>query len=237
MTLAASSSPFTQVAPRLWTAQTQVGVFPCYCLAVEGPQSWTVYGAGVNLAQSFLDQFQAAGKVAELILPNSFHYLGIAEWRALFPEASLVSAPGARARLASKNVEDIASSSDTAHALPRGFDLIELPESKIGELWLSFPLNSRAQGLAVADAFFCMANATDLRTRVMNRLAGITHNPSVSRLFKYSTLADKNAYARWATQEIQRLSPELFIPQHGEMLEGSQVTEQLLAALKRRLGN
>lgn len=236
MTKAGTTQAFTALTEDLWIAQTQVGVFPCYCLAVQGPNAWTIYGAGVNLAQRFLDQFQSSGKVAELILPNSFHYLGVAEWRALFPEASLVSGVRARDRLASKGVADIRESSNESRALPETYELIELPESKIGELWLSFEHTPGQRGLAVGDAFFCMAKRPGLQAKLMNHLAGITHNPSVSRLFKYSTLLDKKRYRDWARMQIERIEPTLFVPQHGEVLRGSEVAAQLVTALERRMG-
>lgn len=228
------SSPFSELAPHIWVAQTSVGWFSCHCIALKGEEAWHIYGAGVNLARDFLEQFGPQTRVSQLIIPNSFHYLGIEEWRAIFPDATHRCSKAAMKRLAAKGVPT-PSLIDASLSLPHNSRVLELPHSKIGELWLSFHEQSANRGLCVGDAFFCLDKPKDLRSRLLQKASGICESPAVSRLFKWAMLNDRKKFHNWATITLTELDPQILVPQHGSILQGQELSKGLIRALDQRL--
>lgn len=225
---------FEEVIPKLWLAKTQVGWFPCYCLAIQGPVSWLVYGVGVDLCEAFVKQFGADAKVSHFIIPNSFHHLGIPEWSQAFPDAVHVSARAAIERLIRQGRDKVKLWNEVELPLPEGISIIETPHCKMGELWMRLYPDTPERTLCVADAFFCLDSPKDLQGRIIQTMSGITKRPAVSRLFKWAALNDRKAYYAWATQIINELDPQVLIPQHGQVLRGNQVTARLQEALDLR---
>lgn len=225
---------FQELCPDLWLAKTQVGWFPCYCLAIKGASNWVIYGAGVNLCSAFVEQFGADAPVSHLVIPNSFHHLGIPEWKKIFPSAKLVSASPALARLKRQGVEESSPWQQCELPLPDEVSLLEPPHCKLGELWISLYPDRPERTLCVADAFFCLDKPQGLQSRLIQTASGISSSPAVSRLFKWSALSQRKAYYSWAVQTIRELDPQMLIPQHGQILRGNDVPARLLQALDER---
>lgn len=228
-----SASPFRELVPGIWVAPTSVGWFTCHCIALQGEHDWQIYGAGVNLSRAFLEQFGPETRVSRLLIPNSFHYLGIQEWLEVFPDAVAIASKSAMQRVTNKGVPS-PTPLEGPLALPHNGRLLELPHSKIGELWLSFHEQSPNRGLCVGDAFFCLDKAKDLQSWLIQNTAGISDCPAVSRLFKWYTLSDRKEFYAWAKKTLSELDPQLVVPQHGTILRGEEVPKLLHEALDRR---
>lgn len=225
---------FQEIVPKLWLAKTQVGWFPCFCLAIQGQDQWVIYGAGVNLCSAFVAQFGADAKVSHFIIPNSFHHLGIPEWKRAFPSAVHVSARAAVKRLEAQGLERPKLWQEEKIPLPEGCTVIETRHCKIGELWMSLHADTPHRTLCVADAFFCLDKPKGLQSQLIQTASGIRNSPAASRLFKWAALEKRKAYYAWATQTINELDPQILIPQHGRVLRGPDLTARLQEALDNR---
>ena len=92
-----------EIAPGLWSVDRALGSrlgpqFPTRSLLVELPGGGLLVWSPVPLDDALREFVRARGGARFLVSPNSFHYLGLAEWKRAFPDAALWLAPGLRAR-------------------------------------------------------------------------------------------------------------------------------------------
>jgi len=190
-----------------------------------------VVSPGAPLGEAPWDELARWGTPRFLLAPNQFHNLGIAAWKARFPDATVVAHPRAIARLRKKvpgvPIEDLAR---LEAALPTGMRLLAPPMAKQGETWVSVRTNEGAAWF-VTDGFVneehLPRGPMGLLLRLLGFRAELMTNPFFKRLF----LEDKAAFKAWARAEIDRDRPVLFVPAHGAPLRGATVAERLRAAI------
>jgi hypothetical protein len=170
------------------------------------------------------------GKPRFLLAPNSFHNGGLEAWKTRYPDATVVAHSRAQARLRKQVpgvvIEDL---SLLEAALPAGMRLLSPPMAKQGETWVSA---KTSEGVAwfVTDA---IVNESQLPPGMMGfamSVVGFRTKLMTNPLFKRLFVKDKTAYKAWVSAELDRDRPVLFVPSHGDVLRGADVTDRLRAA-------
>jgi hypothetical protein len=96
--------PPREVGPGLWSVERMLGIgmgprLGTRTLLVDLPEGGVLAWSPVPLGAALHDFVRERGGVRFLVAPNSFHYLGLAEWKRAFPDAAVWLAPGLRARV------------------------------------------------------------------------------------------------------------------------------------------
>ncbi|MEQ1564302.1 MAG: hypothetical protein ABMA64_01605 [Myxococcota bacterium] len=170
-------------------------------------------------------ELEAHGPVRFLLAPNHFHNLGLASWKARFPDARVVAHPLALPRLR-KRVPELGFEDLTAleAALPEGVRLFSPPATQ-GETWVSAKTADGSTWF-VTDGIL---NETELPRGVMGWgmwamgfRTGLLTNPMFKRLF-----VRKAEYQEWVRQQLALDPPTRFVPCHGAVLTGPDVAAAL----------
>jgi hypothetical protein len=156
----------------------------------------------------------ALGRVAFLIAPNSFHYVGLASWATAFPEARVFLAPALRARrpelpAGEELVEGTATpfTDALAHAVLR-------PQRGVSEVAF---LHRPSRTLILTDAAFHIRDAPP-RDRLAWRLMGVWRHFGPSLTARTLLLRDRAGMADWI-ERLCRLDFARIELAHGEALD------------------
>jgi glyoxylase-like metal-dependent hydrolase (beta-lactamase superfamily II) len=195
-----------------------------------GGGSLLVVSPGAPLSEPLLAELAKRGTPRFLLAPNHFHTLGIAPWKARFPDARVVAHPRAHARLRKKlpeiAIEDLAP---LEAALPEGMRVFGPPMAKQGETWVSVKTKEGASWF-VTDAILNEVRLPRGPMGLFMRLLGFRAELMTNPFFKRMFLEDKAAYKAWVRAELDRDPPALFVPSHGAPLRGLDVPDRLRAA-------
>jgi hypothetical protein len=188
-----------------------------------------VVSPGVPLSEARWEQLSRWGRPRFLLAPNHFHNVGIAAWKARFPDAAVVAHPRAHARLRKKvagvAIEDLAL---LEAALPEGVRVFGPPMAKQGETWVSVKTKEGAAWF-VTDGIVNEERLPSGPTGLLFRLLGFRTELMTNPFFKRLFVADKAAYQAWVGAELERDRPVLFVPSHGAPLRGADVCSRLRA--------
>ena len=192
-----------------------------------GGDALLVVSPGVPCSEARWEQVARWGKPRFLLAPNHFHNWGIRAWKDRFPDATVVAHPRAQRRLRRKlpgiPLEDL---SVLEAALPRGVRLLSPPMARQGETWVSAPT---PEGTAwfVTDGILNLTHLPPGLLRVVFWLLGYRTGLMTNPLFKRAFLTDQAAYKAWVEAELDRDRPVLFVPSHGTVLRGNEVSDRL----------
>jgi len=155
------------------------------------------------------------GRVAHLVAPNSFHYLGVPGWSGAFPEAALWLAPGLRVRR-----PELPPGHELADGLATPFaDVLAHAPFADGRVSEVAFLHRPSRTLILTDAAFHVL-AAPLRDRPGWRVLGVWKRFGPSRTARTFLLRDRARVAAW----IERLCAFDFARiavAHGELVEGA----------------
>jgi hypothetical protein len=108
------------------------------------------------------------------------------------------------------------------------------PACSFGEVWLSIDADGRVYW-AVCDAFFNLAALSrNVLLRSMMKLGRLGPGLEVSRAFRYVGIKDKEQYRQWAIQRFSNGRTNVLIPCHGEIYDRADLTERVVALLRKR---
>ncbi len=186
-----------------------------------------------NASPEVFDVLSAHGPVVALVASNAFHHLGLKEWHARFPNATVAAPAQAVERVKKKTgIHNIISLAD-AEVLQRNesIEFVDMPHWKTGEVLV------RAK---TPKGFYWYV------TDVVMNMAKLPKNPIFRFLFKMANTApglkfnnvaalfmmkEKAAVKSWLADEIRKAPPTLLIPCHGATVEMSPSGSPLLEVL------
>ena len=166
------------------------------------------------------------GPVKALVASNAFHYMGMREWKARFPDAALYAPAQSIARVQRKSglapilpLAEVTACADV--------EFVDMPHYKTGEVLVKMN-TARGRAWYVTD---CVLNLETipgpLIARAVFRLSrsapGLRFN-NVAPLFM---VKDKPALKRWLAAEAARDPPRYLLPAHGPVAECAQGGETL----------
>lgn len=213
----------TEYAVRGWSGRTTV-------LGGAGTDL-VVYNPGATVPVGLVADLRRRGRVTLLVAANHFHHLGIAAWRAAFPEALVVASPLAIPRLRAHGVE---ASGHGGIALPAEAQVFEPVGLRTGEVWLSLA-TSRGRCWIVGDAFFNVARTPRNPAGALLWLTGTTPGLRIGATFRRVAVGDAAAYRNWLGEALATERPEILVPAHGEVLCEAQLPRRLAALAAARL--
>ena len=193
-----------------------------------------MYSPGASLAPSFAAEVAGGGDVTWLLAPNSVHHMGVPTWKEHFGNAKAVSSKRARGRLHKQGRKDVQPIESLIAELPQGLRLIEVPHTKIGEVWLVDDSND-GKTLITCDAFFNFKPARKLGAKLTQRMLVSGPGPAISQIYKYGGLSDRKAYKAWITSTLADINPTTWVPQHGAIMRGPGIAQTLIDVAERRL--
>lgn len=175
---------------------------------------------------------------AELFLlePNSFHNLGLADWKSVFPKSVAVAADAAIDRLEKKTGIRSQSLDVIKNGLPSHISLLELPHNKIGEVWLDIQMPSE-RIWTICDAIFNFASLPNGFMGLLMKLNRMGPGLEMSRMYEYLGTSNKRAYGKWLLNELNGKKPTQIIPLHGEIYHKSDLIKKLEVLAETRLLN
>lgn len=202
-------------------------------LAVGGEQGLVVVSPPYGVASAVLDDLSAYGPVRALVASNAFHYMGIPQWKARFPDAGLFAPSQSIARVERQSkLHGIRPLSEASSITGGRLELVDMPHYKTGEVLVRV---QSARGLAwyVTDIVLNLSQLPShplfrLMFRLTNSGPGLKFN-NVAPMFM---VKDKAALRRWLAGEFRRSPPRWLIPAHGDIvdLEANRESAQRLFA-------
>lgn len=226
-------TPIAKDCP-IWTADYRIPSLPCRSSAVALPGGgYAIFSPGAAVVESFARDL--GGPVHFLIVPNSYHASGVPAWMQRFGQARVATSAGAAGRVASKGVALTATLDDVRARLPAGVALLELPGTRIGEVWLTA---STAEGTAwfVGDTFFNLERTSRRPlVRLMSRVLRSGPGLAISGLMKWIGVSDRRALRAWLLDRLGHDQPRLLVPAHGGIVRSATLATMIESLVTRRL--
>lgn len=195
-----------------------------------------IYSPIVGMGDAAHQGLAALGKPTVLLAPNHFHYCGVREHLDRYPGCRLVATITAMPRLRAKTGLDFEPISGLGLARRTGgrVDVLEPPGLKSGESWLRV---RGPDGVAwlISDAFFSLQATPTGLMGLICRLTGTTPGLRIGRTFTTLAVADRAAYRDWLLGAIEADRPTMLVPNHGEVVRGTDLPERLAALARARL--
>jgi len=186
-------------------------------LAVRGRRGLVVLSPPCRVEPGVFDDLVPYGKVDALVATNAFHYMGLREWKARFPEARVFAPAQSVARVEKHSkLTGIRPLSEADAVAGDGLELIDMPHYKTGEVLVRIT-TTRGVVWYVTDVIMNLrALPANPLFHAMFRLSksgpGLRFN-NIAPLFM---AADKLALRRWLTDELRKAPPAWLIVTHGE---------------------
>lgn len=219
------------LAPGLLTVVGQIplplGNFPRRMTVVALPGTRTALFSPIPLDEGSMARMEALGDPAFLIVPNVGHRLDLRPMTARYPDARVVSAAGAMARVSQAAPVDTTSPD-------LGPDVELVPVAGMGETELALIVRHvGGTSLVTNDVIGNVSTPQGLGARIMARMTGFGPRPAVPRYVRRFYVRDEGALAAqlraWAALPgLARL-----MPSHGEVINRPA---PVLESLARDLG-
>ncbi len=221
--------PWLPVAPDLpiATCEYMVGPGRSKALAVPCAGGLAIVSPPYDAAESTYAAIEARGRVRALVAPNGLHYMGMAAWKARFPDAAIFAPADAVVRVAKKTrLSDVKPLSELGALAEPGVELIELPRVRGGETLVRVKNGAHV-------AWYLTHLITNMPTLppefpFKHLFAWTKSGPGLrpNGVFSMFLVKDKRALHGMLRAELDRLPPTIFVPCHGhDVVEG--VAEKL----------
>lgn len=222
--------PLEQVADGIWTVEGSIrmplGRFPRRMTVVRLRYGSLAVWSAIPLDEEQMARLDALGPVEFLIVPNAGHRLDVRAWRARYPEARVLTTPGAREAVSEAVPVD---ATDNALGDP-SVKLCIVPGMKAEEFAMTV---SRADGttLVLNDVLASICRPKGLGAQVMARLFGFgVKRPRVSRLVRRRYVSDPQAIATQLRDWAQLPDLKRVIVSHVDVLDREPRGRLLCAA-------
>jgi len=212
--------PLRELAPGLLTVVGQIpmplGKFPRRMTVVALPRKRTAIWSPIPLDEEGMARIEALGSPAFLIVPNHKHRLDSRPFKARYPKAKIVTAPGAR-----KAVEESVPLDATDADLGKNAKLITVAGTRQMELAMLVRHEGGAS-LITNDIIGHVRAPQGIGAWIMARLAGFGPRAQVPRVIRRMLVEDSAALAKqlrdWARiDNLVRL-----VPSHGDIVDRPQ---------------
>ena len=218
----AAPSSWVPLATDPWMATFEYSSGPgsATALAVDVGGGVLVASPPCRVAADAFDALLSRGPVRALVATNAYHTLGLAPWKARFPDAAVFAPPQSMQRVTRiSGIAGIRPLAESAAITGERVSLIELPYFRTGEALIKV---RTAEGL--------LWYVTDI---VLN-LPRLPSNPLFAALFKLSDSApglrinrvaplfmvrNRPALWQWLAAEARRDRPRWLVPAHGDTVD------------------
>lgn len=221
---------FDAQAPLL-TYSYSFGPAMANALAAGGADGLVVVSPPRRVSPAAFEELAAYGPVRALVASNAFHYLGLKEWKARFPDAALFAPAQSIARVERKSgLRGIRPLAEAASLAGPALDLIDMPHYKTGEV-LVRARTARGVVWYVTDI---LMNMPELPAHpIAKAIFGLSRSAPGLRMNNVAPLfmvKDKTALKRWLASEFRKAPPQWLIAAHGDIarIDSPEQTAQRL---------
>jgi len=199
-------------------------------------QEWVVVSPGKSMLAAWPDVCPHADCQLSIIMPNSYHYMGVEAWLERYPNAKLYASKKAIKRLNRKGVKDVIALEHKAPSLPDNFEVLVPPGHRGGDVWLS-RRDAQQGGLWITcDSFQNYERYSNQPVaRTLQKMLDTAPGLKVSQFVKWLLLDDKRDFKRWVLKQLQQDKPTTLIPSHGEVEHDARLTQRLTELVEKRL--
>ncbi len=222
--------------PELYVGQYVVPNFASNSVVLRvAPQVFTIVSPGKSLLDDWPKEWPRQHIQINLVMPNSYHYMGVAAWREAFPKAALYASEKAIPRLAKKGITHIRAAERCPVPLSAGYQVVVPPGHRGGDLWITKSTGEQRVWIT-CDSFQSYERYSNQPiARMMQKLMDTAPGLKMSQVVKWLLLDDRTAFKTWALRQVQADRPNVLIPSHGEVLSGDSLSKDLQALLDGRL--
>lgn len=191
-------------------------------LAVGGENGLVVVSPPRRVTTGVFEDLARFGRVRALVAPNAFHYMGLPEWKAHFPDAQLFAPAQSIARVAKKTgLEGVRPLAAAAGIAGARLELVDMPYYRTGEALVRIATD-RGTVWYVTDVVLNMPElpahpVARFVFRATGSAPGLRYN-NVAPLFM---VRDRAALRRWLAGEAAKDPPRWLIPAHGDIVDWS----------------
>jgi hypothetical protein len=217
--------PLVALGPRLWQVTGEMANPPI-------PRNMTVWRmddgglwihSAVALDDAGMAALEALGRPAVMVVPNTFHRLDAAVWKARYPDLRVVCPEAAR-----KKVEEVVKVDGNDTDIP-GITTHEVAGLKPVEHF--YTLDSGAgPALVVTDALFNLDHRPGFSGFVL-KVIGSTGSFRMTNIARFALLKDARAYQGWLQRAAQD-PPAVVTVAHGDPVT-ADVADRLREAAAR----
>lgn len=232
MTEKAKRGVWTEVRAGVRSFDYSFGPGRANAFAFETPEGWAIVSPPCGVDESVYTGL--GGEVTALIATNGFHHMGLPEWQARFPKATVHAAPKAAKRIHKKQkglsirgLEELAerfgdrAQVATTPGKARIPDTHAFVSTEDGVVWYGADTINNTPKLPKGVFGFLF--------KVTGSGPGLTVNHLVLKIFGI----DKKALRPWLLERLEGGPIQGFVPGHGDLLIGAEeANERLLAAVR-----
>lgn len=189
-------------------------------LVVGGKDGLFIVSPPCHPSPGMFEDLSHYGKVRALVASNAFHYLGLREWKARFPDAAIFAPAQSVARVKKHSkLDDIRPLAEAAPMAGAGLELVDMPHYKTGEVLVRI---ATGRGLVWYVTDVIMNLPVLPRNPVVKLMFGLSRSGPGLRFNNIAPLfmvKDKAALRRWLADEFRKEPPKWLIAAHGDIVD------------------
>jgi len=202
-------------------------------LAVGVEGGLVVVSPPCRARSGIFEDLSAYGTVRALVASNAFHHLGLAEWKARYPDAFIFAPAQSIARVERQTkLRGIRPLAEAASIMGSRLELTDMPHYRTGEVLVRMA-TERGRAWYVTDIIMNLrALPRNPVVSLMFRLSGSGPGLRINNIAPLFMVRDKAALKRWLAAEFERTPPDWLIPTHGATVDCGANREQLRALFR-----
>jgi hypothetical protein len=229
--------------PELLVGQYIVPNFVSNSVAIKLSESeFLLISPGEPLLQSFIDAYGSQVKL-HIIYPNAYHHMGVSAWLEAFDNVTLYASDKAANLLNEKEVTELVINplEYSSPPLPSDYSVLFPPGHKAGDVWLrkqnsSVSEANKSSTWITCDSFLNYDRLSNQPiARFMQRLLSAAPGLKMSQVVKWFIMDDRKGFKAWVTAQLSCDNPTTLIPSHGEVRQGSGLSNEILDVVNLRL--
>jgi len=228
--------------PEIQFGQYIVPNFVSNSVAIQvGEQEFVIVSPGEPLLSDWPVEQRTPNTILHIIMPNSFHYMGVEKWQKAFPKHKLYASKKAIPDLVKKGVvsseTDILALENKQPPLPETYSILFPPGHRGSDVWLKKQNSQSEASLWITcDSFLNYERMSNQPiAKAMQKLLGAAPGLKISQVIKWLLLDNKKSFKSWVLKQLARDKPTTLIPGHGEMAHDENLEEKLRALVLSRL--
>ena len=186
-------------------------------IAVPCEGGFAVVSPPSNVPDSVDSDLEERGAVRAIVAPNAYHTMGVAPWKARFPDARVFAPAQSIARVAKKSgISAIEPLSSAAKMAGSELELLDIPHYRTGEALVRFKRGQKVVWY-VTDVVMNMPKPPP-RFPFKQIFTWTKSAPGLrpNALAATFMMKNKKAVYRWLRSEIESAPPTMLIACHGD---------------------
>jgi len=205
------------------------GIANALAPAVDG--GVVVVSPPANPAESTFTELEKHGAVKAIIAPNAFHTMGLAPWKARYPDVPVFAPAQSIKRVEKRSkVSGIRPVAEAKEILGDRVELVDMPHYKTGEILVRWRVEG-GWAWYLTDVIMNMDKAPKgvfgAVFRWTRSAPGLRRN-AVAGMFM---VKDKRALYAWLVEQAEKTPPRLIVACHGDTATPSDPAAEIRAAV------